>query len=101
MPASAPSAESTPAPAAVEELALPYCADPASIRHYSGFALLYSEEHEQPYWVVYLLTDDEVQGTYGRTDNFRADPHVATGSASLEDYRDSASIADTWRWLPT
>ena len=55
--------------------------------HYSGFALLYSEEHEQPYWVAYLLTDNEVRGTHTRTDNFRADPQVHTGSASLEDYR--------------
>ena len=82
-------AEATPVSAAVEELALPYCTDPAFILHYSGFALLYSEEHEQPYWVGYLLTDDEVRGTHDRTDNFRVDPHVVTGSASLKDYRGS------------
>jgi len=87
--ASEPTAEPTSVPAAVEELALPYCADPDSILHYSGFALLYSEEHEQPSWVAYLLTDEEVRGTVSRTDNFRADPKVATGSASLQDYRGS------------
>jgi len=73
----------------VEELALPYCDDPSSIQYYTGFALLYSEEHEQLYWVAYLLTDDEVLGTVDRSDNFREDPHISTGSASLEDYRGS------------
>lgn len=72
-----------------EKLALPYCADHSQIQHYAGFALLYSEEHEQPAWVAYLLTDDEVRGTIGRTDNFRADPGISTGSAALSDYRSS------------
>jgi endonuclease G len=89
MQASEPPAAIEPAPAAVEKLALPYCADPDAILHYRGFALLYSEKHEQPYWVAYLLTDDEVRGIHGRTDNFRADPQVDTGSASLWDYRGS------------
>ncbi len=78
--------ESAPISTSIEELALPYCADPASVLYYSGFALLYSEEHEQLYWVAYLLTDNEVRGTHTRTDNFRADPQVHTGSASLGDY---------------
>ncbi len=75
--------------AATEPLALPYTADPAAIQHYAGFALLYSEPHEQPAWVAYLLTDDEVQGTLSRTNNFRADPGISTGSAALSDYRGS------------
>ena len=66
-------APTTPAkPASTEALALPYCADPAAIQRYAGFALLYSEPHEQPTWVAYLLTDDEVRGTLARTNNFRA-----------------------------
>jgi hypothetical protein len=72
-----------------EELALPYCGDPFAIQYYTGFALLYSEEHEQPAWVAYLLTDDEVLGILERSDNFREDPQIPTGSASLEDYRGS------------
>ena len=75
--------------ASVEDLALPYCDDPSAIQYYTGFALLYSEEHEQPYWIAYLLTDDEVLGILERSDNFREDPQIPTGSASLEDYRGS------------
>jgi endonuclease G len=48
---------------------------------------LYSEEHEQPVWVAYLLTDDEVLGTVEHTDVFRQDPQIPTDSASLKDYR--------------
>ena len=59
--------------ASVEELALPYHDDPSAIQYYTGFALLYSEEHEQPAWVAYLLTDDEVLGAVERSDNFRED----------------------------
>jgi len=84
-----PTPPPTPEPSGDEALALPYCTDPRQIQHYTGFALLYSEEHEQPAWVAYLLTDDEVAGTLERTDNFRADPQISTGSASLGDYRGS------------
>jgi DNA/RNA endonuclease G (NUC1) len=72
-----------------EELALPFCADPSKIEYYTGFALLYSEEHEQAAWVAYLLTDDEVRGTIERTDDFRSDPNIDTDSASIDDYSGS------------
>jgi len=52
-----------------------------------GYALGYSEEFEQPLWVAYLLTADEVRNRKtGRTDDFRIDPYISTGSARLEDY---------------
>ena len=73
----------------IEELALPFCERPEEIIHHEGYSLLYSEEHEQAYWVAYLLTDRELQGGFERTDNFREDPAVITGSAGLSDYRKS------------
>lgn len=55
-----------------------------------GYALGYSEKHEQPAWVTYKLTRDEVKTkNASRTDDFRADPEIPTGSASLDDYRGS------------
>ena len=87
--ASEPTAEIKPTTAPIEELALPYCNDPSAIQYYAGFALLYSEEHEQAAWVAYLLTDNEVLGTIERSDNFREDHQISTGSASLWDYRGS------------
>ena len=67
-------AEHLPISTSVEKLALPYCSEPAAILHYSGFALLYSEEHEQPYWVAYLLTDNEVRGTHTAYRQFPSRP---------------------------
>jgi len=58
------------------------------VRH-TYYTLSYSEEHEQAEWVAYELTKDRVYGTSGRTDNFREDRKVGTGSASLNDYKRS------------
>ena len=45
------------------------------------YTLSYIEEHEQPEWVCYVLTEDMISGVTKRGDNFRADPKVTTGSA--------------------
>ena len=50
------------------------------------YSLSYVEEHEQAEWVAYELTKAEVLANTERTDDFREDPLVTTGSASLEDY---------------
>ena len=55
-----------------------------------GFALGYIEYHEQPAWVIYKLTRAEVQTQVARrTNRFREDPEVPTGSATNADYRKS------------
>ena len=52
-----------------------------------GYALGYIEKHEQPAWVQYVLTADEVsRAMVNRSDDFRADPYVPTGSATPQDY---------------
>jgi endonuclease G len=53
------------------------------------YTLSYSENDEQPYWVAYLLTSSMVNGNTKRTEDFRKDPLVSTGSAELSDYRRS------------
>lgn len=61
-----------------------------TIRSYVGFDLGYNEASEQASWVVYVLTRTEVmEGRVNRTDNFRSDLTISTGSASLADYRGS------------
>ncbi len=55
----------------------------------TGFSLLYNEVHEQASWVAYQLTQSETQGFIERTDNFRVDPMVKTGSATSADYQGS------------
>ncbi len=59
------------------------------IRH-THFMLAYSEENKQALWVAYELTRQEiVQQTAERSDNFREDTLIATGTASPDDYRRS------------
>lgn len=71
-----------------QSLEVPYDETP-NIYEYTGFILSYSEEHEQAEWVAYELTAEEAQGDYPRTNNFRQDPRIETGTATLDDYRGS------------
>lgn len=53
-----------------------------------GYALGYSEGYEQPLWVTYRLTADELTGPRcRRTDDFREDPRILTRSADPDDYK--------------
>jgi len=60
-------------------------ADEIVIMH-SAMALVYEETHEQAKWVAHILTPDVASGNIGRTNDFRPDPKVVTGSAIEEDY---------------
>ena len=52
-----------------------------------GYALGYTEKHEQPAWVQYIMTADEVSRRAAkRGDDFRPDPEIPTGSATPQDY---------------
>lgn len=62
---------------------------PGEIIKHTFYTLAYSEENEQAYGVYYQLTPELINGTQSRTDDFRADPAVSTGSASLNDYKGS------------
>ncbi|MFI3280769.1 MAG: DNA/RNA non-specific endonuclease [Rikenellaceae bacterium] len=50
------------------------------------YTLSYNEEHEQAEWVYYQLTPASLSGTTERTNDFRSDKSVSTGSATLADY---------------
>lgn len=64
---------------------LPASANDQVIRR-KHYALSYLEAHEQAEWVAYELTTEEVGGEEERSDDFREDPEVTTGSATLKDY---------------
>ena len=53
------------------------------------YTLSYSEKHEQAEWVAYYLTPYRVEGGVERTDDFRKDPKVRTGSSSNADHEGS------------
>ncbi len=56
---------------------------------YTQFTLSYNEEHEQADWVAYELNKDEAQMEAGRSNNFKADNNISTGSATPDDYVNS------------
>jgi len=61
-----------------------------TVLSYIGFDLGYNEQFEQAAWVAYVLTREETEsGEVERTENFRADTSVRTGSATPADYRGS------------
>lgn len=53
---------------------------------HTGYTLLYNEAHEQASWVAYELTKEETNKIYDRTDKFKTDPKVKTGTAIDKDY---------------
>lgn len=68
----------------------PLTATTDTIVSYTGFDLAYNEQFEQAAWVAYVLTREEIEsGSVERSDNFRSDKNISTGSASLADYRGS------------
>jgi endonuclease G len=53
------------------------------------FTLNYNEDHEVANWASYELDHTKLQNCVKRTDNFRPDPQVSTGTAVAADYRGS------------
>ena len=55
-----------------------------------GYALGYSEKYEQPLWVTYRLTKEEVLSRKSsRLNDFYEDTEIKTGSATMADYMGS------------
>jgi len=54
--------------------------------HHSAYALVYSEPDEQAKWVAHVILPDVVRGNEGRTNDFRPDSLIRTGSATEADY---------------
>ena len=59
------------------------------IRQFDHYSLCYRESYEQAEWSAYCLTEEELVKNAGRTDDFRSDPEIATGSATPADYKKS------------
>ena len=59
--------------------------DQALVEH-SAMLLSYNEQHEQPNWVAHMVIPAVNEGTLTRTNDFRPDSLVATGTAVKADY---------------
>lgn len=73
-----------------DNLALGVLSHTDSIVDREGYALGYSEYHEQATWVAYKMTASEAASKAAkRSNDFREDLAIPTGSATLADYRHS------------
>lgn len=59
------------------------------LRNYEYYSICYRENYEQAEWSAYCLTSDHLVKNAGRSDDFRPDPQISTGSATLADYKGS------------
>ncbi len=64
-------------------------AEDHELRDYEYYSICYRESYEQAEWSAYCLTEDHLEKNAARSDDFRPDPEISTGSASLADYRGS------------
>lgn len=87
-------------PAAKELVALPaglekpvcaasHNASDHQIRQFEHYSLCYRESYEQAEWSAYCLTEEELVKNAKRSDDFRSDPEITTGSATPSDYKKS------------
>lgn len=77
-----------------ENLSIPLCsavnhAEDHERRDYKYYSICYRESYEQAEWSAYCLDDSELVKNATRSDDFRPDTQISTGSATLADYKGS------------
>lgn len=65
---------------------LPALENDETVIHHTLLSLVYSEAHEQAKWVAHVITPDILNGVVSRSNDFREDPKIVTGTAIEEDY---------------
>jgi endonuclease G len=75
------------------------------VKHHA-MHLAYDEKHEQPRWVMHMVLPDIIKGNVSRTNDFREDTLVTTGTSTKEDYwysgydRGHMAPSADFRWSP-
>lgn len=70
----------------LEDWGLPALNEGEKVIRHEAMSLVYSEKHEQAKWVAHIIRPEVVSGNQGRSNDFRVDPLIETGSAVEEDY---------------
>ncbi|MDD4235646.1 MAG: DNA/RNA non-specific endonuclease [Bacteroidales bacterium] len=70
----------------LKEYGLPSVSDNEELIWHSSMVLVYDEQHEMAKWVAHILLSDVTRGSVSRTNDFRPDSLVKTGSTIEEDY---------------
>jgi endonuclease G, mitochondrial len=73
----------------LDRIAFPTCPDDNQLIHHTSMSLCYSEADEQAAWVMHVVLPAVDFGNVSRTNDFRTDPQVTTGSAERNDYWNS------------
>lgn len=76
----------------LDGLQIPECSKLAKdheIRKFGYYSICYRENYEQAEWSAYCLTDKQLEKRSNRSDDFRPDKEISTGSAALADYKGS------------
>ncbi len=59
------------------------------LRIFENYSICYRESYEQAEWSAYRLDESQLVKNASRSNDFRPDPKISTGSASLADYKAS------------
>jgi endonuclease G, mitochondrial len=70
----------------IQKVGLPELKKGEEVISHSAYSLVYSEQHEQAKWVSHIIISDIIDGKAGRSNDFRVDPLIKTGSATEKDY---------------
>ena len=70
----------------LDKTGLPKLMPGDEVVYHSAYALVYAEAYEQAKWVAHIILPDVVRGNEGRSNDFRPDEKIKTGSATEADY---------------
>lgn len=89
------------------ENGLPKVEEDEELIVHSAMALVYEEDHEHAKWVAHIILPAIINGQVGRTNDFREDPMISTGTAVKADYwysgydRGHLAPSADFRWSET
>ena len=70
----------------LDRVGVPKANTPEDIIEHSAYRLSYNEDHEQANWVMHLIRPEIQNGNVSRSNDFRQDPLVTTGTSFEKDY---------------
>ncbi|MEO6405631.1 MAG: DNA/RNA non-specific endonuclease [Ferruginibacter sp.] len=76
------------------QIGLPAVRPGEQLIQHAAYTLSYVEKYEQARWVAHIISPDILNGVITRTNDFRADSLVSTGSADEADYFTKIKKAD-------
>jgi endonuclease G, mitochondrial len=68
------------------EFGIPELKEGEELICHSAFCLVYDEEHEMAKWTAHIISREIINGAVSRTNDFRIDSLIKTGSAEEVDY---------------